>query len=248
MAEKHFKEQKLFTVSYLIPYFEKHLPQFERMKILEIGCAEAGFLDVLHKKGIQVTGLELEAGRVKIAKKKNPQLNIFTGDITDESIITNLGGPFDLIVMRDVIEHIPNRNKIFTNIRRLLNTDGYCYITFPPRFSGFAGHQQNGKTILRMIPYLHLLPDFIIKRLGSILKEKPNVIDAVVENYKIGLSIRKFKTYLDRYNFSPIVNELFLFRPIYQYRFKLRPARFPNIFLLREFFAFGCEYLIKKTD
>ena len=248
MALKHLLEQQEFTNSYIIPYFKKHLPAFEKMNILEIGCAEGGLLAVLDEMGMRVTGLEIEASRVEIAKKNNDKLKIFVGDITDHQISRTIADTFDLIIMRDTIEHIPDRDSTFANLRKLLNPGGYVYVTFPPRFSGFAGHQQNAKSILRIIPFLHLLPAFIIRGLGNLFSENQKLIDHVIQNYHDGLSIRKFSSFYKRFDFTPVVRDHFLFRPVYQVRFKIKPRRFPNVPLLREFFAFGCEYLLQKKD
>ncbi len=163
MAEKHFYEQQNFTKTYLLPYFNQHIPNFEKANVLEIGCGEAGFLDILQQRGMLVTGIEIESSRIEIALNKNPHLKIFHGDITDSEIIKQVGQQYDLIVMRDVIEHIQDRQALFHNLCLLVKPGGFLYITFPPKFSGFAGHQQNGKTVLRYIPYLHLLPSVVIK-------------------------------------------------------------------------------------
>lgn len=246
MAEKHYYEQLKFTESYLIPYFEKNIPNFYECKILEVGCAEGGFVKYLHDKGMKVKGLELEQSRVDIANEKAPELGIIQGDITDNSLTGKLGEKYDLIVMRDVIEHVPDRDAAFKNLNSLLNDNGYLFVTFPPRFSGFAGHQQNGKSIFRYIPYLHLLPGFIIRFMGNTLNESEKLINHVIENYKIGLSINKFVHLYKKYNFEVVVKDLFLFRPIYKIRFGVNTIKIPGIPLLQEFLAFGCECLLKK--
>jgi len=246
MAEKHYYEQIDFTNSYLIPFLEKNIPNFEECKILEVGCAEGGFVKVLNEKGIKIKGLELEQSRVDIANEKAPELDIIQADITDPELVNKLGATYDLIVMRDVIEHVPNRDTAFQNLNNLLNDNGYLFITFPPRFSGFAGHQQNGKSIFRYIPYIHFLPNFLIRFLGKSLNEKDKLIDHVIENYYIGLSLKKFEYFFTKYNFKIAERDLFLFRPIYKIRFGVNPVKVPNIPVLREFIAFGCECLLKK--
>ena len=248
MGEIHFNEQKQFTNSYILPYFEAHLPEFRNMKILEVGCAEAGFLDVLYEMKIEATGLELEQGRVDIALKNSPNLNVMVGDITDDKIVEKIGKSFDLILMRDVIEHIPDRIAAFKNLNKLLNKNGFLYITFPPRFSGFAGHQQNAKSILRFVPFLHLLPNFVIRLFGNLFDEKTELMEGIILNYRIGLTIGVFEKLYSQHQFKSVVRELFLFRPVFKIRFNITPRKFPNIHLLREFFAFGCEYLLQKTS
>ena len=201
MAEKHYYEQIRFTEEYLIPFFEKYIPDFFSKKILEVGCAEGGFVKVLHDKGIRIRGLELEQSRVDTANKKAPELDIIQADITSPTLLTKLGGKYDLIVMRDVIEHVPNRDAAFSNLNMLLNPNGYLFITFPPRFSGFAGHQQNGKSFLRYIPYIHFFPNIFIRFLGKLFNEREKLIEHVIENYKIGLSINKFEHFYKKYFF-----------------------------------------------
>lgn len=248
MAEKHFYEQQEFAKSYLIPYLHQHIPDFDGANILEVGCGEAGFLDILSQAGMSVTGIEIEVSRIKIARDKNPDLKILPGDITDPTIVKQVSQMFDVIIMRDVIEHIKNRTALFINLYELLKPGGFLYITFPPRFSGFAGHQQNGKSILRYLPYLHLLPVPFIRILAKIFREREDVISQVIANYRVGLTVASFTSLYQSHRFTPVLKELFLFRPIYQIRFKVTPRRIPNIPVLREFLAFGCEYLLIKNQ
>jgi len=245
MAEKHFYQQIDFTKNYLINYFKKHLPDFENFRILEIGCAEAGFLHQLSLMNIDVSGLELSEARVNIALSKNPDLNIVVGDITSADIVNKFKNKFDLIVLRDVIEHVPDRSAMFKNIITLLKSNGYLYVTFPPKFSAFAGHQQNGKSILKYFPYLHLLPSSLIRFLGNIFGESDYMINTIINNFRDGLTIKKFFRYCDNYNFKFLVKEIFLIRPIYKIKFKLTPIKLPPLPLFTEIFATGCECLLQ---
>lgn len=245
MAEKHFFEQKIHSVNYLIPYFEKHIADFRKMRVLEVGCAEGGFMEELQNLGMDTVGLELLQSRVDIAREKSPTLNIICGDITDKNLKQKITSTFDLIVMRDTIEHVPDRKATFENISSLLNDKGFFYVTFPPRFSAFAGHQQNCTSILKAVPYLHFLPNFFLNSLGKLFSEK--IMEGIALNYKIGLSIHKFESFYKRNGFTPVVKELFLSRPIFKVRYKIKTIRFPNIPILREFLAMGCEYLLQKN-
>lgn len=247
MAEKHYFEQIDHTQNYLIPYFEKHIPDFRRLQILEVGCAEGGFLKVLQDLGMKVTGIEIAPHRVKIAKQKNPELDIRVMDVTDPEIVEELGS-YDMVVLRDVIEHVPDRNAAFLVINKLLENKGYLYITFPPKYSGFAGHQQNCRSIMKHIPYIHILPGFLIRMLGRLLNEKQNSIEGIIRNFKDGLTIHTFEKLYTKHRFHSIVKELFIFRPVFKIRFNLNPQKIPNIPLLREFTAFGCEYLLQKFE
>ncbi len=246
MAEKSYYEQIALAENYLIPYFRQHIPEFEKFRVLEVGCAEGGVLKVLRENGLEVTGLDIAESRIETALRKNPDLDIRFMDITDRVIIEKLG-QFDLVIMREVIEHVPDREAAFSVLHSMLRDGGYLYITFPPRYSGFAGHQQTGRTFLKFTPYIHILPRPVLAFLIHLFRERPILIDYTKQMFREGLTIRSFEKYIKKYSFKPVVREYFLFRPVYQVRFNLKPRRIPNIPLLREVLAFGCENLLQKS-
>lgn len=246
MAEKHFYEQKQFTKEYLLPYFQKYIPEFHKKKVLEVGCAEGGLLEVLQDIGMNVTGLELSDERVEIAKEKNSKLNILVGDITDIDLQKKLNDKFDVIIMREVVEHLPDKYTAFQNLDDLLTANGYLFISFPPKYSPFAGHQQIGKSFLKAIPYLHILPTKFLKSISHLMRERLDYVDEIKLHYSTGCTIQNFEMLSMLHNFSPVKKEFFLFRPIYALRFGLPTFKLPGIPLLREFISFGCESLLQK--
>ncbi len=248
MAEKHFYEQKEFTKSYLLPYFQKNIPSFHQLKVLEVGCAEGGLIEILQDMGIYARGLELSSERVDIAKSKNPKLNIMVGDITDPLLSEKIGETFDFIIMREVIEHVPDKKTAFDNLNRLLNKNGYMFISFPPKYSPFAGHQQIAKSFLKILPYLHLLPSSILKVLANSFGEKHDYVDEIKLHYSTGCTIKEFELQYQLRSFKIIRKEFFLFRPIYALRFGLPTVKLPNIPGLREYISFGCESLLQKDS
>ena len=72
MAQKHYDEQFVFSKTYLIPFLTEKLScSLKELNILEVGCAEGGFIAACDDDDIKVDGLELEPSRVKTAKKIN---------------------------------------------------------------------------------------------------------------------------------------------------------------------------------
>jgi SAM-dependent methyltransferase len=245
MAVSHFYEQRKHAQDYIIPYFDRYIPGWRTSRVLEMGCAEAGLMDALMRAGVCISGIEVEAGRVARALVFNPRLDVRLGDITDPDVQKQFKKSFHLIILRDVIEHIEDRDAVFRNIRSLLQDKGAVYITFPPRFSPFGGHHQNGRSILRRMPYLQILPSWKIRFLGRIFREQPHIIENAILNFKIGLSIRHFKRLMRKYGFSPVICEYFLMRPVYASRFGWPVIRFPNIPVFREFMVLGVEGLFR---
>ena len=248
MSEKHFYEQKLYTDYYLLPYFQKHIPNFHRKKVLEVGCAEGGLLDSLQSIGMDVHGIELSPERAKMAKQKNDTLKVLVGDITDPELITMLNEKFDMIIMREVIEHVSDKYSAFKNLKDLLKDNGYLFVSFPPKRSPFAGHQQTGKSFLKMIPYLHIFPSGLLKFIAKRFRENSEYINEIKLHYSTGCTINNFETHCKWNNFLPLKKDFYLFRPIYSQRFGLPTIKLPNIPLIREYITFGCEVILQKIS
>ncbi|OGV19869.1 MAG: hypothetical protein A3J84_10500 [Ignavibacteria bacterium RIFOXYA2_FULL_37_17] len=246
MAEKHFYEQKQYTKEYLLPYFQKLIPDFHKKKVLEVGCAEGGLLETLQEIGMQVTGVELSPERASTAVKKNPNLKIFVGDIMDPKLPEKLSETFDVIIIREVIEHVPDKKAAFDNLGKLLNDNGFLFVSFPPKRSPFAGHQQIGRSFLKAIPYLHILPKSVLKPTARLLSEDTGYIDEIKLHYSTGCTIHEFEFQCLLHNFIPIKKDFFLFRPIYALRFGLPTIKLPKIPVLKEYISFGCEALLQK--
>jgi SAM-dependent methyltransferase len=195
---------------------------------------------------MDVRGIELSAERVAIALQHAPQLKVQVGDITDPEISGRINAQFNLIVMRDVIEHVPQREITFKNLKNLLKQGGYLYITFPPKFSAYGGHQQNARSPIKYIPFFQLLPESTIRKTGYWLKEKPQTIEQILHIYSIGLTIDEFEKHCVQSGLAMKTKELFLSRPIFKTRFGVPVIRFPNLLYVREFLSCGCEYLLQK--
>lgn len=246
MAEKHFYEQAEYTKKYLIPYFQKHIPDFHKLSVLEVGCAEGGLLEVFMELGMDVAGIELDPERAAIANQKNAKLNVMVGDIMDAELTKKIGKQFDFVIMREVIEHVPNKYAAFKNLEALTKEEGYLFISFPPKRSPFAGHQQIAKSFLKMVPYLHILPRSILRPLAKQFGEKEDYVDEIKLHFSTGMVIDHFETLFAMNLFKTIKKDLFLFRPIYAYRFGLPTIKLPNIPIIREYISFGCETLLRK--
>jgi SAM-dependent methyltransferase len=227
----------------LVPFLRAHLPELSRMRVLEVGCAEGGLLDVLHEQGVEAVGLELSAARVKIARGKNPALKVCVGDITDPGCREAVGGGFDLVVMRDVMEHIVEREAALRNIQALLRPGGYLYVSFPPKYSPFAGHQQVGRSFLRYVPFVHLLPAALVRVLGKIGGEWEYQLETIVGHGRHGLTIAAIERRCRALGVHPVSRALFVVRPIYRTRFGVRPLKAPNVPVLRECLTLGYEAL-----
>jgi len=97
-------------------------------KVLDVGCAMGGFLDYLHKHGLNnLYGIDLIEDYVSYAKKKG-DYNIKLGSAESIPFDDN---SFDLLIMDQVMEHLVEPMKAFREAKRVLVDGGLLCIGVP---------------------------------------------------------------------------------------------------------------------
>ena len=256
---RYFQYQYLTTKNYIIPFLEKHFLLEPGQKVLEIGSAEAGVLKAFTERGHECTGIELQDSRIDLAKKfmkdefKKNQVHFINRDIYDIEPEKDLPYKFDLIILKDVIEHIPNQPAFAEKLKSFLKEKGKVFFAFPPWQMPFGGHQQmcTGK-ILSKLPYFHLLPMPVYKGILRIFRQPPKKITNLEEIKKTGISIERFEKIMKGNNYTIDGKKHYLFNPIYKFKYKLKPRAqsrlISSIPYLRDFLTTGVYYLVTKTD
>jgi len=226
----------------------------EGKRVLELGCAEAGLLDPFRDAGAEVAGVELSEERAESAKAMAPyDLEIFVGDISHPSLPEHVEGKWDLILFRDVIEHIEDKQQTMLNIRDLLSGDGRLFLETCPWYMPFGGHQQAMNSPFRFVPWLHVMPRGPYKRfLLNTLKQKPELVEDMVEGtYDRGITMRSLNRLIRATGFSVEHEHLYFINPAYRIRFGLPTIRWPfssRFPLLPEFAATSVSMLLKASQ
>src|SRR5262249_2941285 len=104
-----------------------YLPEGKGKCLLDVGAAQGDMAALLTARGFEVTAVEGDAGLAAIAKSKCKR--IILADLDDP--IPNWGGPFDVVVYGDVLEHLKNPLAVLTNITGQLKDDGFAVISVP---------------------------------------------------------------------------------------------------------------------
>jgi SAM-dependent methyltransferase len=71
------------------------------LKILDFGCGKGDLLASL--KPSSGIGIDFNPQLIEEAKKKYPNLMFIVGDVEDQNVIRSLKGPFDIIILSDII-------------------------------------------------------------------------------------------------------------------------------------------------
>jgi SAM-dependent methyltransferase len=108
----------------VIEVIERTLGKTQGKHLLEIGCAMGFFLDLAKEKYI-CNGIEISEFAANFCISKG--LPVFKGQI-NRKYLEGLD-LFDIVVMLDVIEHIPNPKEIFSLLQEFINPGGIIIIT-----------------------------------------------------------------------------------------------------------------------
>ncbi len=252
----YFEIQRRVTEAHIIPFLGKHLN--ENSNICEVGCAEAGVLKAFLDQGHNCVGIELSDYRLQLAKQflaqeeKEGRAYLYNKNIFDKDILNSLPFKFDLIILKDVIEHLPNKENVLATLSSFLKPNGLIFFAFPPWWMPFGGHQQITKNkVLKHLPYVHLLPNIFYKKLLSLTKERESTTAELMELTETGINIGAMRKLLNKEGYVILKDKHWLFNPIYEYKFGVKPktvlAPFKNLIFLRNFYT-SCYYVLFKPE
>ncbi len=225
-----FNQQVENAESFVLPFIEKTKRIIPGLRVLEVGCAEGGVLKPFIDKGCNCVGVDLAENRIALAHqflqadvaKGNVQL--LTQNIYDAAFVEKYKQAFDVIILKDVIEHVPNQEAFVPHLKTFLNEGGVIFFGFPPWHMPFGGHQQVARNkFASMLPYYHLLPMPVYKQLLKMFGEHPVVIDELIEIKETGITIERFEKIIHNSGLLVFNKQHYLINPIYKYKFGLKP-------------------------
>jgi SAM-dependent methyltransferase len=247
--------QTLNAEKAVLPFIEEAFPIQDGLKVLEVGCAEGGVLKAFIKRGCYGVGVELDAPRLETAKElnaeyiQNNQAQFIAKNIYDASFQTEFNEYFDLIILKDVIEHIHEQEKVMPVLKQYLKKGGCIFFGFPPFNMPFGGHQQiSTNKFFAKLPYSHVLPMPLFKLFLKVLGVPSP--EAFIEIKETGISTARFERIVKDTSLEIINEKHFLLNPIYEYKFGLKPrVQFSIIKAIpyfRDFLTTCVFYLVRK--
>jgi 2-polyprenyl-3-methyl-5-hydroxy-6-metoxy-1,4-benzoquinol methylase len=144
------------------------LTSFRNKIILDIGCGFGAYGKCAVKYGASlVVGLDINRKFLNMASRSIEKIQADACKLPFKDLA------FDIIVIVEVLEHLPCEAEIMQNVERIIKKDGLLFITAPNRFYPFETHGMkmgliNIKNILGVgIPFLSWMPNFIRKRVEN---------------------------------------------------------------------------------
>jgi 2-polyprenyl-3-methyl-5-hydroxy-6-metoxy-1,4-benzoquinol methylase len=142
------------------------------LRILDVGCGAGVMTEALTAFG-DVTGTDFSVPAIELARRMVPAARFHAGDLGGVG-----GGPFDLVTMFDVVEHIPppQRTAFFAQARALLAPGGRMIISTPhPSFTRWLHAERSD--------------------LLQVVDEPVEPAELLATAERLGLELRRYETY-----------------------------------------------------
>ncbi len=258
--QRYWRMQYRCAQEYIIPFLENTCNiDLLGKSVLEIGCGEGGVIAAFYDHGCRAVGMDISEARLQkaatLAANDHPRdIQFACVNILKPEQTKAWQQQFDLIVMKDVIEHLPGHREALGHIAGLLKSQGHLFVSFPPWYMPFGAHQQMFDSILKFIPFTHLLPRRWFRVLAQRFGERQALVDELVDLYDSRLSLAAFKKLLREVPFRVIFKKSYLINPMYKYKFGLPPAAQPGFIahvpIIREFLTtvMYCVLQVKNDD
>jgi SAM-dependent methyltransferase len=231
-VQVRFDQQAENSATYVLPFIAETHVINAATTVMEVGCAEGGVLLPFLKMGCFCLGVDLAEARVEQAKEflkdyvQQGKATLVAQNIYDQEFVSKYEASFDIIILKDVIEHVPEQDKFIPHLTRFLRPGGQIFFGFPPWYMPFGGHQQicEGK-IASKLPYYHILPRTWYTSLLKVMGETEGNIIALQEIWDTSITIGQFEQYLKKAGLKVVNKQHYLINPIYKYKFGLEPRK-----------------------
>lgn len=254
--KQYFREQSKTTAQYVIPYINQLQKISSQSRILEIGCGEGGNLEPFLDMGCLVTGIDIVQSRITLAHeylaghRAYGRLTLICDDIYNRSAAD---GQYDVIIMRDVIEHIHDQEKFMGFVKQFMAPGAVFFLAFPPWYNPFGGHQQIAKSrLLSKMPFFHIMPSMLYRRVLKVFGEGPKTIDDLLEIKQTGITLERFERIVRKENYQIAKRTLYFINPNYEAKFGLKPREQWSVVsavpFIRNFFVTAGYYALRLQE
>ena len=125
----------------VIETLQRYVPRFqvEKLRVLDVGCGDAGVLIAFAELGAEAAGVELDERSLRRGQIRAEEHGV-TVDLRSgiAEALPFPDGHFDLVILDNVLEHVGDRAKTLAEIQRVLRPGGLLYMVTPKPFALYS--------------------------------------------------------------------------------------------------------------
>lgn len=128
--------------NYYTPILRKFISEFynnKKINIVDLGCGNAKF-SIFLKKNIDcnLVGVDSNKKALSDAKKNGVDQTVEIHDFNNDRLFAKLKKKYDLIICKDVLEHLVDPSFFVDQINQITKKDGYFIVSVPNHFSFYG--------------------------------------------------------------------------------------------------------------
>lgn len=126
-----------FYHKYLLPAIEGFLPAPDAGSVLDVGCGNGYFANLLIEKGYDVYGVDIAMDGIRMANKVNPG-RFFINDVDDARLPEFLlNTPIRTVVTMEVVEHLYSPQQFISFMGQILKANGGGTLIITTPYHGY---------------------------------------------------------------------------------------------------------------
>ncbi len=119
----------------LVGYLEEQGVSLPQKRVLDLGSGLGGYTLEWHARDSDVFALDLITASPAVRKAAIPFVR------SDAQRLPFVSETFDIVFCASLIEHVSQPKSLLNEMRRVLCSEGICYLSFPPFYSPRGGHE-----------------------------------------------------------------------------------------------------------
>ena len=246
-AEYYWQYQYSLASEWFLPWLQEQGFLVKGRHVLDVGCGIGGFLAAFADAGAsRCLGLEIRP----FPWPEHPGVEYRVQNIhksANENAVTS--DAYDLIILRDVIEHIPlsQKSSFVQALRQFAHPHTRYLVAFPPWRSPFGLHQQvHASTLARNVPFLSWLPWKTLRPMLALAGETEKALEEMEEVVDSRMTLKGFEELCEMEGWQVLGHVFHSIRPSHQLRYGWKTRKFRGGWLpgLREVAVMGAAYYL----
>ncbi len=149
--DKHLESDNTYHAQVVAPNLVRVVGLKANESLLELGCGQGYFMEHFGEFSEKLTGVDLGAPLIEIAKKKIKRAKFLVGNAEDPKLLP--GQKFDVITVVLAIQNMKNLTAVADNFKRLLKDDGRVVIVLNHPAFRIPQHSSWGRDMEKGIEY-----------------------------------------------------------------------------------------------